>query len=77
MFICLDSKYSLKHVGHCQLFLLLYSPDKINLCVRPVLDTISWEVALFFPETNIREAGILKREREIFFLSLSSLQSPN
>lgn len=67
MFVCLDSKYCLKHTGHCQLFLLLYSPDKINLCVPPVLDTISGGFALFYLETNIRGAGILKREQEIFF----------
>lgn len=36
MFIYLDSKYSLKHIGHFQLFILLYSPDKILCapCVR-------------------------------------------
>lgn len=74
MFICLDSKYSLKHMGLFQLLLLLYSQDKI-LCA-PCTRCNIWGVAFFFPETNIRRVGILKRERETFFFNLPPPYSP-
>lgn len=61
------SKRSPKHTGHCQLFLLLYSPDKINLCACFVLDTKS--ISLPFSLKQIREAGILKRKIYLFPLT--------
>lgn len=68
MFICLDSKYSLKHMGHFHCFFCCTL--QIKLCTHPVLDTISGGLPFSSFITNIRGAGVLKGERDFFLICL-------
>lgn len=66
------SKRSPEHTGHCQLFLLLYSPDKINLRICFVLDTKS--VSLPFSSLKqIQGSRYFKKKETPFFPASSFL----